>query len=413
VSWGSGLKNFLRDVFLLGLGLVAMPVWFYFLLTRSSWHRFFMERLKCGTRENFDIWVHGASLGEIQGMELFLRNLHEKYPRQKILITCNTLTGRDLAKKKIPWAHVQLAPLDWGPLIFFWTRGLQPKFHILSELDIWPARQHYLKKHRVKTFVLGARLSEEGFLKTRRFWFFLEEAYRSVHRWLAREEAVAERLKKLGIDAEKIEVSGPLKYDGLLEKTETLPDEGRLEKSPVVVAGSVHPGEVAALLPLTEICQLVLVPRHLHRLNEIEALCREKKLKTVLWTSKKTLPVGAVLLVDATGILARLYEKATVAFVGGTLLPKGGHNVMEPLRFSCPVVIGPYDGHIREEVEVLKEKGGIFQGENVVALIEKLLQNPELRARSGRGGRQALEKMTGGVEKSLEMVARYLTIGLK
>jgi len=404
----------LRD-FLIGVLLVlTAPVWLLLLLINPHWRSHVGERFSF-TGGDVDLWLHGASMGEIIGVEEFLKRFHQKFPKQKIVVTANTSTGRAAAKKRFPFAHVQLAPFDWGPVVKKWMKSCHPKLHLLSELDLWPARQALLNSMEIPTIVLGARLSERGFRRSQKVWGLLQEAYDSVVFWGAREEAVANRLKKLGIAEDKIEITGPLKYDMLLtETTEPLNSSSRIDPSfAVVLAGSVHPSEEKPFIELyqqlgeDEKLQIILAPRHPNKLSYFVQELENNNCPYVLWSENKPMPAKGFLLLDQMGVLSALYEKAQLAFVGGTLVDLGGHNVLEPARFSVPVVVGPYTHHVKEEMTLLLKMQAVLQESDVLSTIKKLLQEPEKASRMGMQSKEVLKSLCGGTEKSLKIVEKY------
>jgi 3-deoxy-D-manno-octulosonic-acid transferase len=403
----------MRDLIIAVILVLASPLWLILLIIKPHWRAGLIERFK-GPEDNVDLWLHGASMGELMGVEVVLKQFHEKYPDKKILVTSNTQTGRYMAQKKFPFASVQLAPFDWGPVMKGWMKNLNPQLHVLSELDLWPARQKQLLVKNIPTVVLGARLSDRGMKRSQKIWGLLHTAYNSVDFWGSREEAVSLRLKTLGIPDDKIQITGPLKYDILLEKKDSLELKGRFDSSlPTLIAGSIHPGEERPFIELHQKTrdmpelQIILVPRHPQKLNHFKQELKRLSCPYVLWSDEKPMATKGFLLVDVLGVLAGLYEKGSLAFVGGTFVNLGGHNVLEPARFSCPLVVGPHTHHVAEEMAVLLEKGAVLQTPKLCSELENLLKQPEKASAMGAASHEALLSLCGGSEKSLKIIEKY------
>lgn len=386
----------------------------------ASAHRrtHFLERLRRVHAGPFDIWVHGASVGEILALEALLgRHRHGGSavgipPEIRVLITVNTVAARAAAKNMYPRASVQLAPLDWGPVLRGFLGGLKLKLHLLSELDIWPSRQRELSRRGIPTMVAGARMSERGYRRTRLAWPLMGEAYRGVQHWACRDEASRERLASLGLDPARLSVTGSLKFDALLEPLDPGPEADRLGGDlPWVVAGSLHPGEEGPFLELAQSgkCRVLMAPRHLHKRDHFEAALRAAGLQFSTWSAWKGEPVPVVLL-DGMGLLGRLYARAAVAFVGGSLVDIGGHNMLEPARFGVSVVVGPHTHHFKEEMQALRREGGVVETTSTEAasVILDLLSNFPRREELGCRSRKALESLAGGTSLVLAQVLKTL-----
>ncbi|MGE4158947.1 MAG: 3-deoxy-D-manno-octulosonic acid transferase [Planctomycetota bacterium] len=402
--------------FLLGLVLLATsPLWGLWLLSKSHRRAHWIERLRRLQTGSFDLWVHGASVGEILALETLLTGLRRERPTLRILVTVNTLAGRAAAKAKYPYCAVQLAPLDWGPILRRFMKGLNPKLHILSELDIWPSRQRELSRRGIPTLVAGARMSAKGFQRTRWAWFLMGPAYGHVQHWACRDEATKDRLAQLGIEPTRLAVSGSLKFDALLGPLKPVPEAARLVGDrPWVVAGSLHPGEEGPFIELAKrgVCRVLLAPRHLHRLDQFEMAIRSAGVEHERWTSWRNEGVPLVLM-DEMGVLAHLYSKASVAFVGGSLVPVGGHNMLEPARFGVPVVVGPHTHHFEEEMAALRLREGVMETslEKAARDIQGLLSSRNRCESMGRQARSGLEGLAGGSTRVHTQVMAMLEPG--
>lgn len=315
------------------------------------------------------LWVHGASVGEMGAASPLVSALRER--GEALLLTTTSPSGRDAAGKLAgPSGVARLLPLDLGPLIRRALRSGSPRALVLVETELWPALLWEVRRARLPAVLVNARISDRTFPR-----------YRAVRRWLApllatfdaiqaQSERDAERFRLLGGPAERIAVGGNLKFDrappeGSDRQVTALCEEARRGLQ-ILVAGSTHPEEEEAVLRAWRALReqglpvgLILAPRHLERLADVEALLAAEGLEARRWTvlegerAAAVLREGEVVLVDRYGLLAELYGAGLCAFVGGTLVPVGGHNLLEPLSWGVPVVFGPHTGNapaVRDEV---------------------------------------------------------------
>ncbi len=407
------------------LGLLLWPLGF---LSRRRPYRGLRERFTCypsnlmaalaGSRP---IWIHAASVGEVRSAAALVREIRTALPGRRLLVSTMTATGRRTAQEALTEVDgITYLPLDLPWLVARSLRRFRPEVIILLETEIWP--NFILTAHRlgIPTVLLSGRLSPHCARRYRRFRPLFGPVLNAVSEFGMQDDENAGRVLGLGVDGARVAVTGNLKYGET--GTEPVPDPfgpGR-ERGPVVVAGSTHRGEEEILLDvLPELRRLhpellmILAPRHPERFGDVERLLRERKLAY----RKRSGMNGPqprdnhVLLLDTLGELPRFYGCATVAFVGGTLVPAGGHNVMEPARWGKPVLFGPHQTNIAETARKMLEQGGgveIRDRQDLFRAIADLLSDPVRAAAMGGRARQAVEADGDVVSRSMGLIRRQL-----
>lgn len=423
----SGLYNAVLHMALL-LGLLAWPLGFVlrpgaYKGLRQRFARYPSELLAAlaGTRP---IWIHAASVGEVRSAAPLVRRIKTKWPDRKLLVSAVTATGRQTACEALPEADgVTYLPLDLPWLVSRSFRRLDPELIILLETEIWPNFIRAAGRRGVSTLVLSGRLSDRGANRYRFFRALFRPVLEQVSGFGMQDEENAARLRELGVDPLRITVTGSLKYAGAAPGPvpELAGPGGR--RGPVVVAGSTHHGEEEILLDVfTELCGqfsellMVLAPRHPERFGEVERLLRQRNLPYRRQSEESEASPGdfAILLLDTLGDLPRYYGCADVAFVGGTLVPAGGHNPIEPALWGKPVLFGPHRSNMAEASrELLRQGGGVeVHGREDLAREMAALLSDRARA-SAMGCRARAVADSGGevVSSSMNLVCRHLRAG--
>lgn len=400
--------------------LAALPVGLGALALRPTWRVGWRERLGAtAPRAPGAVWVHGASVGEITAASRLVDRLRKEGHR--VVTSTTTLTGREVMRRARPDVPCQLAPLDHPWCVGSALSRVAPAALVLIETELWPCWIAAAARRGIGLVLVSGRLSDRSYPRYRRLRPILRPALRRFHAIGARTAADRERFIALGADPAAVSVSGDLKLELDSAPQPARADlEAALGAAPLFVAGSTHPGEEAAALDAFAALEsagvaaiLVIAPRRIERADEIERAVRRmgRSVRRRTALGPERLRAGEVLVLDTLGELAPLYAHAGVAFVGGTLVPVGGHNVLEPVVARCPVLYGPHVQNVRHATEILEACGAgrrLADGRALEAVALELLRDPDLARRRGEAGWQALRQHRGSAERAAALVARAL-----
>lgn len=378
------------------------------------------------------IWIHAVSVGEVLAALPFARELKRRHPERKLFVSTTTDTGQRLARERLDFADgVFYFPLDWNVAIRPAFRTLRPGLIVIVETEIWPNFMREARQRGVTVVFVNARISERSFRRTRRFSRWLSGFFASVlgdaTLFLAQSEADAARFRELGAPAERVEVTGNMKYDGQPPVRGAFGDWlaqeiAAQERWPALVAGSVVADEEESVLAGFDIVQrqwrrglLILAPRKPERFEAAAELARERGWKIV---KRSAMDLAAplsedadVILLDTIGELAGLYSLADGVFVGGSLVPAGGHNILEPAWFGRVPVFGPSMENFRDMAQQFRSEGAGLQvrsGEQLGKAWVNLIQDPAGRERMGRKGQEIAERNRGATARSIERIEAVL-----
>jgi 3-deoxy-D-manno-octulosonic-acid transferase len=370
------------------------------------------------------IWVHAVSVGEVLAAAQLVRELAIARPGWVFAVSTTTETGQRLAKERIAGSPVFYLPLDFRSTVRRYLRVLRPKMLVLMESELWPRLIDECAKDGVPVVVANARISDRSFpryMRLRRLWRpFLQE----ISLFLAQSKETAERLVKIGAPAERVRVTGNLKYDLRVAKSSALTEMLR-ERLPVrakvLVCGSTLEGEEQVLLdawPAVLAAEpsavMMLAPRHPDRFAAVATMVAGSGFELTRASEFRQRPTavaaGSVFLLDTIGDLASIYGLATVAFVGGSLVPKGGHNPLEPAQFGVPVVMGPSFENFREVVEGMRANDAIrtVSPEMAGVMLVAMLQNPGDAQALGERGRMVFEEQAGATARTVQALTALL-----
>jgi 3-deoxy-D-manno-octulosonic-acid transferase len=372
------------------------------------------------------VWVHAVSVGEVTAAAPLLRAIKSRYPGLSLLVSTVTATGRQTVTERVPQADATAYfPLD---LPFAVNRALDaaaPSLFLTVETELWPNMLFALGRRGVPAFLVNARLTERS---ARRYGWargLFAPALGGLTGIAAQTATDARRLASIGADPNRIVITGNLKFDQGVEDTAASISREALGLAPdnlLWVAGSTHPGEESLLLevyrrvkPKVPRLVLLLAPRHLDRLDKVEALVRESGCAPIRRSAAGSRQGGSappVLLLDTLGELAALYAEAAVAFVGGTFVPVGGHNLLEPAARGKPVLFGPHTHKCEEIAQALRDAGGGVRVESADALADQLtalLADEPRRARMGACGMEMVARNRGAVDRTLSLLDPWLS----
>jgi 3-deoxy-D-manno-octulosonic-acid transferase len=388
----------------------------------------FVERLALSipvtSLKKGNIWVHALSVGEVISAIPLVESLKSHYPGKDIVFTVTTSRGMAVALGEL---KPKVRALITMPVDLWWcvrriVHYVKPSVFVLVETDVWPGLIDYLNKRGIKSILVNGRISPRTFESYRRFSFFAREMFKPFDSCLMQSDLDRERLLSVGIDPKKVKTVGNIKYDrdwvpmGQEEKGKWSKSLGLQQKDLIWVAGSTHRGEdeilmdvFSGLRSLFPTLRLIIAPRRIERSGEILRQAQGMGLRTVLKTeiTKDNGPYH-VLIVNTLGELDRIYGTAQVSFVGGSLVPIGGHNLLEPASFGCPVLFGPHTFNFVLMSESLVESGGGLRVQDKDELFEAtkaLLESNELRSKTGNLAREFVEKNRGALERVVSHIA--------
>lgn len=404
------------------MAILALPAspWLLYELLRVSRRRVGLrQRLGESPRgEGLVVWVHAVSVGEVRAILPMMRILKELIPEGRLFLSTTTVTGHETALRECAQAdEIFYFPLDFPFAVRRSLDRVRPSMFVTAETELWPNFLAACFRRHVPVAVVNGRLSDRSYRNYRIFRWFFRPFLMKVSSFFVQSEEDARRMISIGARPESVKVTGNTKYDRLPGGLK-LP--GRVAawagSSPVIVAGSTHKGEEEALVRLVRLrsmekrdVRLIIVPRHPERFEEVALTLETDNVKFSRFSrlDDREGNTGRVLLVDAMGLLDGFYNMADICFVGGSLVPVGGHNLLEPAMLGKPVLTGPYLHNFRDIADVLVEAGGariVKDDESLYAAVDELLEDRELREMMGDAAMLASRKAGGASRKNAEGV---------
>lgn len=389
-----------------------------------------------GTRkgENPCIWIHGASVGEILTVKALVKSIGKEFNNLDIVVSTNTNTGLSVAERCFSGKKIFYFPLDLSWIVDRALNAIDPAYVILVELEIWPNFLIAVTKRHIPVILVNARISEKS-LK----WYrvlskiskgFFESLTNKDNVFCSRTETDTTRLRNLGIPEAQIFTTGNMKFDNMVTAVPEDTKERLLrlfeigEDDKVIVCGSTHEGEEAILLRIfkqirtkVDKLRLILAPRHIERISEVMKQIESASLRCVRKTaidkgSKIVMDkYETVILVDTMGELLTIYGVADCVFIGKSLVPQGGQNMMEPAGLSKPIIVGPHTFNFNEEVQLLKEADAIKIVQDESSLLNELLyllEHPYEAQELGKRAQSVVMKQRGATERNLKVLRNIL-----
>ncbi len=379
------------------------------------------------------IWLHAVSVGETLAAKPLIASLRQRFPNHRLVVSTTTLTGQAVARQQIAEADsVCYFPFDWKFTVRRALNAVQPAVVILMESELWLNFLSECRNRQIPTIVVNGRISDRSFPRSQKFGFFIRRLYGLVTRFLMQGQLDAERAVELGAPANQVSVSGNLKYDindssqslKLAETAKQLDEVFALTALPLIVAGSTSEGEEQALLAACaglSGTRLLIAPRHPERFNAVAALLEASGVKFARRSSSslagESAKTAEVILLDSIGELAAIYRFASVVFVGGSLVPVGGHNILEAALFAKPIIVGPHMQNFREITAEFLRRDALVQlratdsNEQVSELsrtFAELLRNQNRARELGKNARQAIEDNRGATTRTVAAIAELL-----
>jgi 3-deoxy-D-manno-octulosonic-acid transferase len=382
-----------------------------FFLLRGKYTSTFAERMGhyLGAARAHDVWIHAVSVGETLAAKPVVDAMMRLRPSTSLVVTTTTATGQAQAKKLFPFATVTYFPLDFSVAVKRFLNHHRPRLFAAMETEIWPNATRLAAARGVRLVLANGRISDRSFPRYRMFRAIVARVLRHYDAILAREAQDAERFRAIG--AREVEVAGNVKFD-------YVPDERPLEFDllalaagrPIVVLGSTMEGEDEALLPavLPLGAFVVVAPRKPDRFDVVASLApmtRRSALTAAAW------PPHSTLLLDTIGELARVYRYATAAFIGGSLVPTGGHNPIEAAAAGVPTCFGPHMSNFREIASVFLRDGAaeeVRSARDVAAFFRRMTDDERARAAIGETARRTVAENRGAAERTARRIVELL-----
>ncbi len=351
------------------------------------------------------IWIHAVSVGEVKAAVPFFHLLKSKFPESSIYITTTTATGQEEARRSLGSAYAFLyLPLDFSFSVRRFVRKIKPSLIFFIEGDLWPNLLLEIKKSGCKIFLVSGKMSERSFSRWLKVPFFAKKMFSSLDLICAQTEEMANRFLSFTTE---VCTTGNLKFDMRSQTVKNLPELG----FPALTLSSTHAPEEEMLLDFLKKGPwlIFLAPRHPERFEEVSKILLKKNISFVRWSEiEKYTKEIKVILVDVMGQLATCYAKSELAIVGGSFVPQiGGHNVLEPCLYGCPVLFGPYTFSQKELVQKVLEAGSGLQiaSSEVLEGVEKILSRRTMFSLNARkcieAARGSSLSAWGEIEKKL------------
>jgi 3-deoxy-D-manno-octulosonic-acid transferase len=418
--------------------ILASPVILVVLLSKKRCRRGLCQRMgwRPSCAERFSrpvIWIHAVSLGEVVAVAPLVRRLHERSPEFALVVSTVTETGREAVERLLAGvAHHCYAPLDFSWAVTKAIEALRPRLFLFVETELWPNLLRQLAVRGVPSVMVNGRLSSKSYRGYSRIRFFWQPLLQGIRYCLMQSQRDVERIVSLGADPERVIRTGNLKFDqagGPMSPALTRLDRasfGLMDDEKVIVAGSTHAGEEAILLAVWERLKaecpglvLLIAPRHTERADELHGVIASKGYQIIRRThlraggqSRGEPGRGSrVILLDTRGELSEAYRFGTVAFVGGTLVPVGGHNLLEPACWGKPVLFGPYTDHCAEVASLLIDGAGGIRVSGEEQLFESLrrcLKDEAYAIQVGTAAQCVMQANQGALSKSLAVIQSLL-----
>ncbi len=410
--------------------LVSLPYWLFQMARHGKYHKSLGERLgrvparlQLPEEREPTIWVHAVSVGEVLAVAGLVEELQRRFPRHRIFVSTTTDTGQELARKRFGDADVFYFPMDFAFAIRPYLRALSPQLVVVAETEFWPNFLQLAHSSGARIAVVNARISDRSWPRYRRFRGLIRRLLMNVDLFLAQTEQDATRLKDIGAPPDRVQIAGNLKFDIPAPTPPAIVE--RVRKSialsgagPTLVCGSTVDGEEPLLLKAFEnlLVQypravMILAPRHPERFQTVAALLEQMSIpfrRRSEWNDEAL--TGSVLLLDTIGELAALYALAGIAFVGGSLVPRGGHNIIEPAQHGVATVVGNHTENFRDIVSLFQRRDAVrIVGPAELPLVWlELLANDAERKGLGQRAAETMQSQTGATARTADQLQELL-----
>ena len=418
---------------LLLLGIVlTLPYWLLQMGRHGKYRAGLAERLgkvpsRIGVSSQPVVWIHAVSVGEVLAVSGLAAEMAVRFPQHRVVVSTTTDTGQKLACKRFGEENVFYFPLDFSFAIRPYLQMLSPELVVIAETEFWPNFLRLAARSGARIAVVNARISDRSFGGYKRVRRWLTPVLGNVDLFLAQTEEDRRRLIAIGAPAGRVEVTGNLKFDVCPPVAPPIVASLRsafeqASAGPILVCGSTVEDEEPLLLRAFENvlashprAVMILAPRHPERFAEVVGFLEKIGMRfwrRSLWSGEPI--AGGVFLVDSIGELAALYSLGTLAFVGGSLVPHGGHNIIEPAQYGVPIVVGTHTENFRDTVDLFRQRNAVRvvgPAELPLAFME-LISNEEERIVQGRRGAETLRAQAGATQRTISALERLLSSSL-
>lgn len=403
--------------------LVSLLMFLRGLKDRSHW-RNFGERLGLGPKlDPSGVWIHAVSVGEVQAAAPLVSSLRQHYPEIPLIVTTFTVTGASRARSLFKeGVRVRYIPFDLPGSVRRFFNRVKPRLAVIFETELWPNLYRECGRRRIPLVLASARISQKSVSRYRKLGSLFRDTLSNGVVVAAQAGGDADRFREMGADPERTHVTGNLKFDFAVPDN-TIAHGRQLRERyargrPMWVAGSTHRGEEEAALEAHKLVRsvhpdalLVVVPRHPNRFNDVSEVIRSSGARFLRRSKEAEADVPAaaidVLLVDTLGELLDFYAASDVAFVGGSLVAVGGHNLLEPAALGLPILTGPHNFNSEDVARLLISRGAaqvVPDARTLGRRVAELLSNPEERDRIGAEGRASVDSNRGALAKLLGLI---------
>jgi len=405
------------------IAVVLYSPWILFKKGPEDKSTFIRERFGLARYKKTDIWIHAVSVGEVIACLPFLKALKKEFSDKKITLSTTTYTGQGIARKNFPEAdRIMYIPVDTGLCAGRVVRAMRPELFITVETELWPVLTSALKKSGCKMIVLNGRISEKSFNGYKKIGFVMKEMLSYIDYLYMQSDGDADRIKLLGAAKEKVGVMGNFKFDIALDNESPLSWLDHIAGK-IFLAASTHEGEDEIILDAFSLIKkrydnvrLIIAPRHPERFNNVADMIDNRGL---MYLRRSGISKGHrmtddeipdVILLDTLGELSRAFAKVSIAFIGGSLVPVGGHNILEPAYWSRPIIFGPHMNNFPIYKEFLEKSAAIqvAHAEDISESVIDILLSEEKSAELGKNAKAIVEKNTGAVNKALALVRGFI-----
>ncbi len=404
--------------------LLGSPYWIFQMLRHGKYRRGLSERFgrvprRIHSGNKRSIWVHAVSVGEVLAVSEIIRQLRSEYPEHQVVISTTTDTGQKLAAARFGAENVFYFPFDFKFCVTAYFQVLQPELIVIAETEFWPNLLQVARQREVRVAIVNARISDRSLPGYRRWRPLLSRVLRGVDVFLAQTPEDASRLIEIGAEENRVRVGGNLKFDvpppaatAIVEQLQSALASSTA--SPVLVCGSTVDGEEPLLLDAFKAvlaryssALMLLAPRHPERFEEVADQLQQSGFKFSRRSTWNGEPLaGGILLIDSIGELASLYRLADIAFVGGSLVPRGGHSILEPAQYGVAILVGFHTQNFRDIVDLFRRNHAVrvVEPADVAQTFTDLLDHESERRALGQRALDTLHSQRGATQFTMDQL---------